>query len=82
MVTNSGGGYSRWNDLDLSRWRSDTTLDAWGSFLYIRDTAIGRAVGRGRQAGWAANRHRRRHISPPIAPNIIAGYSASKPSWK
>jgi len=38
MVTNSGGGYSRWRDLDLSRWRSDTTLDAWGSFLYIRDT--------------------------------------------
>ena len=38
MVTDSGGSYSRWNDLDLSRWRSDTTLDAWGSFLYIRDT--------------------------------------------
>ena len=38
MVTNSGGSYSRWNDLDVSRWRSDTTLDAWGSFLYIRDT--------------------------------------------
>ena len=37
MVTNSGGGYSRWNDLDLSRWRSDTTLDPWGSYLYIRD---------------------------------------------
>ncbi len=38
MVTNSGGGYSRWNDLDLTRWRADTTLDPWGSFLYIRDT--------------------------------------------
>ena len=38
MVTNSGGGYSRWNDLDVTRWRSDTTLDPWGSFLYIRDT--------------------------------------------
>ncbi len=38
MVTNSGGGYSRWNDLDLTRWRSDTTLDPWGGFLYIRDT--------------------------------------------
>jgi cellobiose phosphorylase len=37
MVTNSGGGYSRWNDFDLTRWRSDTTLDSWGSFLYIRD---------------------------------------------
>ncbi len=37
MVTNSGGGYSRWNEFDLTRWRSDTTLDPWGSFIYIRD---------------------------------------------
>ncbi len=37
MVTNSGGSHSRWNDFDLTRWRSDTTLDRWGSFLYIRD---------------------------------------------
>ncbi|MDP9053607.1 MAG: hypothetical protein M3N93_04805, partial [Acidobacteriota bacterium] len=37
MVTNSGGGYSRWNDFDISRWRSDITLDPWGSFVYIRD---------------------------------------------
>ncbi len=37
MVTNSGGGYSRWNDVDVSRWRSDTTLDPWGNFIYIRD---------------------------------------------
>jgi len=37
MVTNSGGSYSRWNEFDLTRWRSDTTLDRWGSFLYIRD---------------------------------------------
>src|SRR5262249_49789057 len=37
MVTNAGGGYSRWKEFDLTRWRSDTTLDPWGSFLYIRD---------------------------------------------
>ena len=37
MVTNAGGGYSRWKKFDLTRWRSDTTLDPWGSFLYIRD---------------------------------------------
>jgi cyclic beta-1,2-glucan synthetase len=37
MVTNSGGGYSRWNNFDVSRWRPDTTRDSWGSFLYIRD---------------------------------------------
>ncbi|HEX4273826.1 MAG TPA: glucoamylase family protein [Bryobacteraceae bacterium] len=37
MITNSGGGYSRWGDFDLTRWRSDPTLDPWGSFLYVRD---------------------------------------------
>lgn len=37
MITNSGGGYSRWNGFDVTRWRSDTTLDPWGSFIYIRD---------------------------------------------
>jgi cyclic beta-1,2-glucan synthetase len=37
MVTNAGGGYSRWKQFDVTRWRSDTTLDPWGSFLYIRD---------------------------------------------
>ena len=37
MVTNSGTGYSRWKDFDITRWQSDTTLDPWGSFLYLRD---------------------------------------------
>ena len=37
MVSNSGAGYSRWNQFDVSRWRSDPTLDEWGSYLYLRD---------------------------------------------
>jgi cyclic beta-1,2-glucan synthetase len=37
MVTNAGGGYSRWNGINLTRWQSDTTRDHWGSFFYIRD---------------------------------------------
>ena len=37
VTTNSGGGYSRWNEFDLTRWRSDPTLDPWGSFIYISD---------------------------------------------
>ena len=37
MVSNSGGSYSRWGDFDISRWRSDTTRDCWGTFVYIRD---------------------------------------------
>jgi len=41
MLTSTGGGYSQWNGLALSRWRPDTTLDNWGSYLYIRDTRSG-----------------------------------------
>ena len=40
-VTAAGGGYSRWRDFDVSRWRSDTTRDANGTFLYLRDVDEG-----------------------------------------
>jgi cyclic beta-1,2-glucan synthetase len=41
MITNAGGGYSRWNDLAVTRWREDSTCDNWGSFCYIRDISSG-----------------------------------------
>ena len=41
MVTNAGGGYSRWKDLAVTRWREDTTCDNWGTFCYIRDVTSG-----------------------------------------
>lgn len=37
MVTNAGGGYSRWNDISLTRWREDGTCDNWGNFCFIKD---------------------------------------------
>ena len=37
MVSNAGGGYSRWKDLAVTRWREDGTCDNWGSFCYIRE---------------------------------------------
>lgn len=37
MMTNSGGGYSRWKELAVTRWREDSTCDNWGSFCYIRN---------------------------------------------
>ncbi len=37
MATNGGGGYSRWHDLAVTRWREDTTCDCWGTFIYLRD---------------------------------------------
>ncbi len=41
MVTNSGGGHSRFNDLALTRWREDATRDCWGTFFYLRDADSG-----------------------------------------
>ncbi len=37
MVTNAGGGYSRWKNIALTRWREDSTCDNTGSFCFIRD---------------------------------------------
>ena len=41
MVTNAGGGYSRWKDIAVTRWREDSTCDNWGAFCYIRDLSSG-----------------------------------------
>ena len=41
MVTNAGGGYSRWNNIDVTRWREDCTRDNSGMFCYIRDMENG-----------------------------------------
>jgi cyclic beta-1,2-glucan synthetase len=37
MLTNAGGGYSRWGDYEITRWRSDRTRDQWGTFCYIHE---------------------------------------------
>jgi cyclic beta-1,2-glucan synthetase len=49
MLTNSGSGYSRWRDFDLTRWRADTTRDCHGSYCYLRDVDTG--------AVWSASFH-------------------------
>jgi len=41
MITNAGGGYSRWKDTAVTRWREDSTCDNWGAFCYIRDVTSG-----------------------------------------
>jgi len=42
MVTNGGGGYSRWMDRTVTRYREDLTRDCWGTFFYIKDVERGR----------------------------------------
>lgn len=40
-ITNAGGGYSHWNNLAVTRWREDGTLDNKGLFCYIKDLGSG-----------------------------------------
>lgn len=41
LITSAGSGYSRWQEMDLTRWRSDTTLDDWGTWVYVQDHDTG-----------------------------------------
>ena len=42
MITNAGGGYSRYGDMVVTRWRRDTTRDNHGEWIYIKDISSGR----------------------------------------
>jgi cyclic beta-1,2-glucan synthetase len=44
VISSAGGGYSRWRDLAVTRWREDTTRDHWGTFVYLRDVATGEVL--------------------------------------
>lgn len=41
MVTAAGSGYSRWNNIAVTRWREDVSRDPWGSYIFLRDTQSG-----------------------------------------
>src|SRR5690606_17499461 len=41
MISNSGGGYSRWRNIAVTRWREDATKDDRGIFCYIKDVESG-----------------------------------------
>ena len=49
MITSAGSGYSRWRDLAVTRWREDVTCDAWGSYIFLRDTRSGEVWSAGYQ---------------------------------
>ena len=42
MLTNGGSGYSRYEDLAVTRWRADGTTDSTGQHCYVKDLARGR----------------------------------------
>jgi cyclic beta-1,2-glucan synthetase len=41
LISNAGGGYSQWREFALTRWQADTTLDRWGSWIYLQDRESG-----------------------------------------
>ncbi|TKI08360.1 glycosyl transferase [Martelella alba] len=42
MLTVTGGGYSRWGDIAITRWRADATCDDSRSFILLRDMRSGK----------------------------------------
>ncbi len=42
MVTHTGSGFSRYEDMAVTRWRADGTTDAMGQFCYVRDVTSDR----------------------------------------
>jgi Cellobiose phosphorylase len=41
MITNAGGGFSKYGNLALTRWHHDSTRDNYGQWCYVRDVASG-----------------------------------------
>ena len=49
MISGSGGGYSQWKEIAVTRWRGDPTCDNDGMFFYIRDLDSGEVWSTGYQ---------------------------------
>jgi cyclic beta-1,2-glucan synthetase len=49
MLTAAGSGYSRWNDVAVTRWREDATRDCWGNYIFLRDSQSGNVWSAGYQ---------------------------------
>ncbi len=41
LISAAGAGFSRWEDMELTRWRDDPTLDDRGSWIYVEDRLNG-----------------------------------------
>lgn len=41
LISAAGSGFSRWGEMELTRWRNDPTLDDRGSWIYVEDRLNG-----------------------------------------
>jgi cyclic beta-1,2-glucan synthetase len=49
MVGAAGGGYTRFGDVAINRWRNDGTTDDYGQWCYLKDVSTGRVWSAGHQ---------------------------------
>ena len=49
MLTAAGSGYSRWQNIAITRWREDLTRDCWGTYIFLRDEQTGNVWSAGHQ---------------------------------
>ena len=49
MLTAAGSGYSRWQNIAITRWREDLTRDCWGTYIFVRDEQSGNVWSAGHQ---------------------------------
>lgn len=67
VLSAAGSGYSRWRDVDLTRWRADTTLETHGTWIYLQDMESGDLWSVGEQPIEGNAETRTVHFSPHSA---------------
>ena len=81
-VTSAGGGYSRWRDLAVTRWREDATRDCYGSFCYVRDLDSGALWSNAWQPTVEAHQDATKRSSRKRGPSFAAPTTRSRPTPK
>ncbi|MFP4226061.1 MAG: GH36-type glycosyl hydrolase domain-containing protein [Desulfobacterales bacterium] len=64
FITSAGGGFSMWEKTAVTRWRADTTLDNWGTWIYVCDQQSGDLSSATYQPIGKAPRKSEAHFSP------------------
>jgi len=77
VVSSAGGGYSRWREFAVTRWREDATRDCWGTFIYLRDLATDEYWSAAHQPCRRATK-RCEAIFTQAAPS----FASTMPAWK
>ncbi len=67
LITNDGGGFLRWKDIDLTRWRADSTRDNWGLWIYLQDLNTGQLWSVSEQPALSPSQHRELQFAPHLA---------------